>query len=125
MYNRYIPSSDGTFRREIVPDPPPPSPPPEPVPVVIEPIVVPPEKPDRRPEKQDVPKEKSVQITKPANEHGKDHAPGSPGTIRNLIPSSIDTGDLLVLLILLLLLVDGEEDDYLSVILTIAAFILL
>lgn len=45
--------------------------------------------------------------------------------LRALLPKGMDTGDLLLLAIVLLLLIDGEEDDTLSVLLTLAAFILM
>lgn len=59
------------------------------------------------------------------------HGPPPKGEVRRnhaltrLLPTGLETGDLLVLLILLLLLIDGDEDDSLTVFLTLAAFILL
>lgn len=59
------------------------------------------------------------------------HGPPPKGEVRGnhalarLLPTGLETGDLLVLLILLLLLIDGDEDDSLTVFLTLAAFILL
>lgn len=121
MYNRYVPSPDGRFRREIVSD--------APAQIqLIEPAPRPGEKAEpaysERPIRQESAKQETCEQKK-TQEHPKERACSGSGTIRHLIPSTIDTGDLLVLLILLLLLVDGDEDDYLSVILTIAAFILL
>lgn len=108
MYNRYIPNPDGTFRREVVPDAPLDGITPEPV-----------------AEESSAPNEPAVfeQAAVPQRT-AEQPGPGAPA-FRKMLPTAIDTGDLLVLLILLLLLVDGDEDNYLSVLLTIAAFILL
>ena len=120
MYNRYIPSPDGSFRREIVTDPP----------SELQRIESPAaaeadyeQKFRTEQDRNDIPTQDKCE---PTNRHEqKEHPKPDNGSIRRLIPAAIDTGDLLVLMILLLLLVDGDEDDTLSVILTIAAFILL
>ena len=51
--------------------------------------------------------------------------PARKNPVLSLLPSSLDSGDLLVLLILLLILMDSAEDDRLSILITIAAFLLL
>ena len=103
MYNRYVPDAAGVYRQttvETVPDIPdtPPQPPVQPA---APPLPPPPpalaEEPGRR---------------------------SLSGLLERFLPRGMDTGDLLVLLILILLAVDGEEEDSLSVILTIAAFLL-
>lgn len=123
MYNRYIPSPDGTFRREIVPDLPI-NPRPEPITVPYESINEPPQTETNvqgktNASRQDTPHTIRQTDSQPNVSVARTGAP------KKIIPPSLDTGDLLVLLILLLLLVDGDEDDYLSVLLAIAAFILL
>ncbi len=103
MYNRYVPDAAGVYRQttvETVPDvpdaPQPPLPPPA-CPAPPPPPPVPAAEPGRR---------------------------SLSGLLERFLPRGMDTGDLLVLLILILLAVDGEEEDSLSVILTIAAFLL-
>ena len=103
MYNRYVPDAAGVYRQttvETVPDvpdaPQPPLPPPA-CPVPPPPPPAPAAEPVRR---------------------------SLSGLLERCLPRGMDTGDLLVLLILILLAVDGEEEDSLSVILTIAAFLL-
>ena len=103
MYNRYVPDAAGVYRQttvETVPDvpdaPQPPLPPPA-CPVPPPPPPAPAADPVRR---------------------------SLSGLLERVLPRGMDTGDLLVLLILILLAVDGEEEDSLSVILTIAAFLL-
>lgn len=91
MYNRYIPSADGTYQRKVVPSPPKVQTRQEPPPPKQEP---PPPKPQPMP--------------------------------RGILPQlHLDTGDILVLLILLLVLTEGEDADPLSILVTIAAFLLM
>ena len=103
MYNRYVPDAAGVYRQttvETVPDVPDAPQPPLPPPACPAPPPPPPAlaaKPGRR---------------------------SLSGLLERFLPRGMDTGDLLVLLILILLAVDGEEEDSLSVILTIAAFLL-
>lgn len=83
MYNRYIPQSDGSYRRNTIPEqrpsrpsaPPPPSTPP-----------VPP----------------SPQFQPPASE-------SITGFLRQLLPKGFDTGDLIIVLLLLLMAGDNPE----------------
>ena len=92
MYNRYIPSSDGTYRRQIIQK--------------------------QTPEHQPPPP--------PMAQAAAPHKPNTtPPQLPRLPTFQPDCGDLLVLLILLLLLTDGEEADPLSLLVTMAAFILL
>ena len=44
--------------------------------------------------------------------------------LKNLIPSGMDTGDILIILIFLLVLLDAEREDVPSALLMLAAFIL-
>lgn len=93
MYNRYIPQSDGSFRRSRVPEaehrPPPPEPP-HPTPDA------PPCPPQGEAEHRSPP---------PPPKHGS-----VSGFLRNLLPPDFDTGDLIVVLLLLLLAGDCEEE---------------
>lgn len=99
MYNRYIPGADGAFQKIPVSAPCDAPPPPRPTDMPCVPEMPPvPEKPCAG-------------------------AEGHP--LRRLIPKGMDTGDLLILAILLLLLIDGDEDDTLSVLLTVAAFLMM
>lgn len=79
MYNRYIPSPDGTYQKQSVPDRPPPKPmPPGPPPE--------PPRPPRPPE-----------------------APTPIGSfLQHLLPEGLDTEDLIVVLLLLLMSGDGQ-----------------
>lgn len=102
MYNRYVPDAAGVYRQttvETVPD----------VPDTPQPPLPPPACPAPPPPPV------------PAAEPGRRSL---SGLLERFLPRGMDTGDLLVLLILILLAVDGEEEDSLSVILTIAAFLL-
>ena len=100
MYNRYVPDAAGVYRQttvETVPDAPDTPQMPMQPPACPAPPPVPAAEPARR---------------------------SLSGLLERFLPRGMDTGDLLVLLILILLAVDGEEEDSLSVILTIAAFLL-
>lgn len=94
MYNRYVPQSDGSYRRSRMqdqtqnrqqPQPERPVPPPPPPPPLEE---KPPEKVQHRP-------------------HPNQNV---SGFFRHLLPPDFDTGDLIIILLLLLLAGDCEED---------------
>ena len=122
MYNRYIPQSDGTYRRNRIQEPPqempiqppPPEPkapycPPEPeTPTCANchhrPTPRPPAPP--RPRKQ------------PQN------TVGAGSFFRNLLPKDFDTEDLLVVLLLLLMAGDCQEDSN-SALLTLVLYLFL
>lgn len=98
MYNRYIPQSDGSYRRNAMPDqrqqpqrPAPPPPPPQPPPV-----------PHHQPPRQE---------------------PIS-GFLRQLIPQGFDTGDLIIVLLLLLIAGDSRESRN-NALLTLALYFIL
>ncbi len=74
-------------------------------------------------EKQSVSKPPAVQAQLSAEAPAGSFVHRNP--VASLLPSSLDSGDLLVLLILLLILVDGGEEDRLSILVTITAFLLL
>lgn len=105
MYNRYIPQSDGSYRRNSVPDParqqhmPPHRPkPPEPEPPA------PPPPPQNVP--RNCPKSCPAQKPKPVPTHTQ----GVGSFLKQLLPGDFDTGDLLVVLLLLLISSDSCED---------------
>ena len=87
MYNRYIPQSDGSYRKNAVreqPKPIKPAPPPPPKPA-------PPPPPDKYPPPC-APREEPI-----------------TGFLRQLLPKNFDTGDLFIVLLLLLMAGDSEE----------------
>lgn len=95
MYNRYIPQSDGSYRRNTVSEPRKPQPArQEPCPPVPEPPCKPPQ-------------------------------PQHPLLfLKNLLPRGFDTGDLIVLLLLLLMAGDCAEDQN-TAMLTLALYLFL
>ena len=109
MYNRYIPQSDGTYRRNRIPDPsaphhtrPTPSPP--------------------SPQKPDVPQPPPCPPPQPCSGPVKHGSIG--GFLRQLLPKDMDTGDLLIILLLLLMAGDCEEEKG-SALLTLALYLLM
>ena len=118
MYNRYIPQSDGSYRRSTVPDPygqhsarpqRPSPPPPEPPP------------PTPKPPKA-CPKPCTAQKSQPR--HTPPPTQGIGSFLKQLLPSDFDTGDLLVVLLLLLISSDGGEDRS-TALLTLALYLFL
>ncbi len=92
MYNRYIPTAEGTYRREVITTANKVEPPPCP----REPV---------SPAPQALPPQQSCTVP--------------------LLPIHLDMQDILVLLVLVLLLLQGGSGDGLSLLITMAAFILL
>jgi len=110
MYNRYVPQSDGSYRRNRVQEhKQEPSRPPE------TPCQSDPPKPIPQPPAQDACQQES-------------HKPSTPpqgsvsGFLRQLLPKDFDTGDLLVILLLLLMAGDCEEDQN-TALLTLALYL--
>lgn len=110
MYHRYMPTGGGQYRRQDIPErkpappvPPPAPPPPDPVP----PGPLPPPPPPVPP--------------MPPMPPGR--APFPIPFLEKYFPG-IDSGDLLLLLIMLLLLSEGTEDAV-SVVMTLAIFLIL
>jgi len=100
MYNRYIPQSDGSYRRNQVPEQKktPPQEPKCPVPPA----------PSRKPEP-----------------HREAAAPYDPMRfLKNLLPKDFDTSDLLIVLLLLLISGDSRENQNTSI-LTLALYLFL
>ena len=115
MYNRYIPQSDGSYRRSRVPElcRPPEPPRPQPIPV-----------PQPDPQPPCPPKHEAV-CSRPR----KDKPPISKqdsnalGFLKQLLPKNFDTRDLLI--VLLLLIMAGDGDDQNSALLTLALYFLM
>ena len=84
MYNRYVPQSDGSYRKNAVQERPLAPPPPQPC------------KPPSPPQSCDPP-------PRPPREEP------IGGFLRQLLPKSFDTGDLFIVLLLLLMAGDSEE----------------
>ena len=101
MYNRYTPQSDGSYRKDRMPEPQPPHAPPlgaeQPCPPQEECNYIPPPVP--------VPKKEGIFAF-----------------LRQLLPKDFDTGDLLIILLLLLMAGDREEDRN-NALLTLALYI--
>ena len=133
MYNRYIPQSDGTFRRSTVQErspqpqnpervdrkqnPEPPSPPSQAQTGSCSPP--PPQKPEphQRP--------RGTRQVKPACQTVREPRESSAGAfLRNLLPRNLDTGDLLIIVLLLLMAGDSPEDQN-NALLTLAIYMFL
>lgn len=99
MYNRYIPQSDGTYRRSRVADAPPkPGPKPQ----------APPPKPPTPPPKTEP--EKPCPPPKSPRQMPLHQPKNVDSFLKNLLPADFDTGDLIIILLLLLLAGDCQED---------------
>lgn len=113
MYNRYIPQSDGTYRRsrmqDSMPRPQSQAPMPAPAPSVTdEPVFNP--SPQQEPQpRRPMPASRPRPSHPPRREQGSDSS--ILGFLRQLLPKDFDTGDLLVVLLLLLMSGDCAEDQ--------------
>ena len=114
MYSRYIPQPDGSFRRSHVPDRPQPNPPRQnsgqPCPPAQKPVPPPPPPPKPEP------------CRKRQENRSCDSSVGS--FLRQLLPRSLDTGDLLIVMLLLLMAGDSPEDQN-TALLTLAIYLFL
>lgn len=121
MYNRYIPQSDGTFRKSRVPEPPKPTPGrqtpprnspqrPEPSQPLSRPNTCPPMTYRRRPPRPEpcLPKPGPCPEKKEPCAQGKDGGIGS--FLRQLLPKGLCTEDLIVVLLLLLMCADSDDN---------------
>ena len=128
MYNRYVPQPDGSFRRNYIPDPPPPH---KPTPT-SEPECPPP--PPRRPApppEPECPPPPEPECPQPIPDKGhpqQDHLrkpwqnTGAGDFLRRLLPKNLDTGDLMVIILLLLMAGDCAEDKN-TALLTLALYL--
>lgn len=120
MYNRYIPQSDGSFRRSAVREPEQihrtapaeaPAPP-----------CAPPEPPPPPPCRSNCP---NRQCRMPQKKHAPDHTPLGVGSfLKQLLPGDFTTEDLLIVLLLLLMSGDCPEDQN-TALLTLALYLFL
>lgn len=116
MYNRYIPQSDGSYRRSRIPDHPP----------------EPPAEPPHRPEPEPVPPQMppcsncvhNNPPRRPVPPRPKKNTPpvGVGSFLKNLLPKDFDTEDLLIVLLLLLMSGDCQEDQN-SALLTLVLYL--
>lgn len=105
MYNRYIPQSDGSYRKQPMPEPVPPGQPPQTAP------------PGEVPALQESPPPRPA----PGNPPGHQNA-GS--FLKRLLPQGLDTGDLLIMTLLLLMAGDRPENKN-TALLTLALYLFL
>ena len=131
MYNRYVPQSDGSFRRSHIPDPPVPS-------RKEAPCKEPPGTEICLPETNDTTAKKPVcPPVKPRQNSARpkaspnrcDNCPDRKngsigGFLKSLLPKDFDSGDLLVVLLLLLMAGDCQEDQN-SALLTLVLYLFL
>ena len=97
MYNRYIPQSDGSYKRKSTPDAEAPAPPP----------------------KSDLPKPSAEMLSRPSFPNL-----GINNFIKQILPKGLDIGDLIVVLLLLLLGADRKEEQN-NALLTLAIYLFL
>lgn len=127
MYNRYIPQSDGTFRRNTVPEQPsqtsepvrknPPPYPPQPS--VQAERDKSPQQFQRKPE----PRQRAGgQRPKPCTILREQKESSASSFLRNLLPRDLDTGDLLIIVLLLLMAGDHPEEQN-NALLTLAIYL--
>ena len=103
MYNRYIPQSDGSYRRNPTPE----------------------QRQQRQPQKPPSPPPVSQRPTPPPMPQRHPPQPEPiPGFLRQLIPQGFDTGDLIVVLLLLLIAGDSREQRS-NALLTLALYFIL
>lgn len=115
LYNRYIPQSDGSYRRNRVQDVARQQPPPKPTqskPPQQKPTPPPPCEPE---------KTAPCPPPKPVCRH---EGGSVGGFLRQLLPKEFDTGDLIIVLLLLLMAGDCEEDRN-NALLTLALYFLM
>ncbi len=130
MYNRYIPQSDGSYRRSRIPEPEQPLPqsaPPEPAPrqetTPAPPVQNPP--PNRPMPAGGLGRNRH----RPQGQKNPGYAPpprdmGVGQFLRQLLPRDFDTEDLLIVLLLLLMSGDSREDSN-TALLTLALYLFL
>lgn len=125
MYNRYIPQSDGSYRRSRVQDPKPAPPPPPREEPVQKPCPSP--EPERKPEPpvQKPPRPRCQRQNSPPP-RPIPHPPRQEGSVltflKQLLPKDFDTSDFLVVILLLLMSGDCAEDQN-TALLTLALYL--
>lgn len=116
MYNHYIPQSDGSYRRNTVPEQ---NRRPQPRP---QPHREPPAPPKPEPS-QHRPPEPKPEPCPPEPPHCAPAGEGILSFLKGLLPRQIDTADLMI--VFLLLLMNKDCDDGLSPMITLALYFLL
>ena len=119
MYTRYIPQTDGTYRRSRIPDktPPPPRPEPKPEPCPPPAAECRPEADQQEPQRPRRPQQcgscqRPRQDARPCQQGCRERKEIPIGNfLRQLLPKNFDTGDLLVVLLLLLMAGDCSEEQ--------------
>ena len=135
MYNRYIPQSDGTFRRSTVQERPPQqqnqerterkqnTSVPQPPPSQAQNGSCPPPPPQRPEPRQEARGQRTA--SKPPCKFVEEPRETSAGAfLRNLLPRNLDIGDLLIIVLLLLMAGDSPEDQN-NALLTLAIYLFL
>lgn len=124
MYNRYVPQSDGSFRRSQMQ---------EPAPKKQLPVLPcnEPEKPQQEipiaPPPHNAPRKSARYSPQKGKYHAHTQEPsgyGLTGFLRQFLPSDFDSSDLLVILLLLLMADDCEENQS-TALLTMALYLFL
>lgn len=102
MYNRYIPQSDGSFRKNRMPEP---------------------QRPTAHPEQKQTHEDRPIPQPHPGS-YTPNPGGSVTGFLRNLLPKEFDTGDLIVVL-LLLLMAERREEDQNTALLTLALYFIM
>lgn len=113
MYNRYIPQSDGSYRKSTVREQP-----------AVHPRTpaVPPPVPPRPPEKAEPSHAFPCEQSPPPCAQPPQQSASALSFLRRLIPQGLDTGDLLVIILLLLMAGDSAEENH-TALLTLALYL--
>ena len=120
MYNRYIPQSDGTYRRNRMPDHAP-----KPVPPPVQPESCSPESESGMPCPPPEPIRRPIPTPRSRSRPYRETEIRSIGSfLKQLLPRDLDAGDLLVILLLLLMSGDCAEDQN-TALLTLALYLFL
>ena len=99
MYNRYIPQSDGSYRRNPIPE--------------------------QRPQPQHKPSPpQKTTVSPPVQQFPTQPTESITGFLRHLLPKEFDTGDLIIVLLLLLMAGDNPESRS-NALLTLALYFVL
>lgn len=124
MYNRYVPQSDGSYRRSSMPEPLQPKQAPQPQerpPAPPSPVPECAPEPSRQPQQRRC---KSCQNQKAQAKRPETSPTGIGSFLKQLLPKDFDTGDLLVVILLLLMSADNC-DDHSTALLTLALYLFL
>ena len=111
MYNRYVPQSDGSFRKNRIPESG------NPQPKQSKPSIAQ-SQPSAPPPPCPPPVKKPQSPPKPVRNRGNEHF------LRQLLPQGMETGDLLIAVLLLLMAGDCEDDKN-TALLTLALYLFL